>query len=125
ALEQGREVYAVPGEIDSDLHKGCHMLIKQGAGLVENTEDILDYLQIDGEFTPPGREVEISSDARKLLEEIQRKPVHIDVLMEKTGMDMGECSQALIELEDQGLVIGLPGKRYQRSRDARHLEIVE
>lgn len=125
ALEQGREVYAVPGNVSDAPHEGCHMLIKQGAGLVEGPEDILDYLQIDGLFQPPGRTVELDSDSVELFERIQHQPVSLDQLVSETPFDTGRCSELLMDLDSRGLVNRLPGQQYQRSHDARHYDIVQ
>lgn len=123
ALEQGREVYAVPGQLDNELHDGCHRLIKEGAGLVESAEDVIDYLQVDGNFKAEEQTVRVHPVAREMLEEIQTRPVHLDELVESTGHDHGTCSKHLMELEDKGLVLALPGQRYQRSSDARQLTV--
>lgn len=123
ALEQGREVYAVPGSVDNELHKGCHRLIKEGAGLVESPEDVIDYLQVDGDFSSTEQTVVIEPVAMEIFEEIHSRPMHLDELAEKTGYDHGTCSKHLLELENKGLVLGLPGQRYQRSSDARQLTV--
>ncbi len=123
ALDQGREVYAVPGALTNPKHKGCHMLIKRGAGLVEEVEDIIDYLQLGGYFSHPEKRVEISPGAAQVLSELSARPVHLDELVQKTGFSLGECSRFLLELEKENLVISLPGQRYQESNDTRHLEV--
>jgi len=123
ALEQGREVYAVPGSVDNELHKGCHRLIKEGAGLVESPEDVIDYLQVDGDFSSTEQTVEIDPVAMEIFEEIHSRPMHLDELAESTGYDHGTCSKHLLDLENKGLVLGLPGQRYQRSSDARQLTV--
>ncbi len=123
ALEQGREVYAVPGEVDNELHKGCHRLIKEGAGLVESPEDVIDYLQVDGDFSSTEQTVVIDSVAKEIFEEIHSRPIHLDELAETTEYDHGTCSKHLLDLENKGLILGLPGQRYQRSSDARQLTV--
>lgn len=123
ALEQGREVYAVPGQLDNELHDGCHRLIKEGAGLVESAEDVIDYLQVDGNFTATEQTVRVHPVAKEILEQIQSRSVHLDELVETTGHDHGTCSKHLMELEDKGLVLALPGQRYQRSTDARQMTV--
>lgn len=124
ALEQGREVYAVPGHVDEDNHRGCHMLIKQGAGLVESAEDVIDYLQIEGVFSAPGQSITLSEREAQLFERIKHQPVTIDQLVNETGISTGECSELLLELENKNLVVGLPGQRYQQSHDARHVDVM-
>lgn len=123
ALEQGREVYAVPGNVDDDLHKGCHRLIKEGAALVESAEDVIDYLQVEGSFRPEEQVVELNPEAKKLLNNIESRPIHLDELAQLTGLEHGTCSKHLLALEDKGLIIGLPGQRYQRSPDAKQVTI--
>jgi DNA processing protein len=123
ALEQGREVYAVPGSVNDDLHKGCHRLIKEGAGLVESAEDIIDYLQVSGQFSPADQSVTISSEAKSLFDLIQSRPVHLDELAEESGLEHGVCSKHLLDLESKDLIVALPGQRYQRSPDARQVTI--
>ncbi len=123
ALEQGRDVYAVPGRARGELHAGCHMLIKQGAALVETAGDVLDCLQLDGKFVPADGETTISPGAGKLLEELTDKPVHLDELVEKKQLGIGECSRLLMELEQKKLILALPGQVYQRSPDYHQLEI--
>ncbi|MGM0380686.1 MAG: DNA-processing protein DprA [bacterium] len=125
ALEQGRDVYAVPGRAREPLHSGCHLLIKQGAALVETAEDILDCLQLDGKFTPAEGKVAISGAAKQLLEELSDKPTHLDELVHKQELEIGECSRLLMELERENLALPLPGQFYQRSPDYHQLEIVE
>lgn len=123
ALEQGREVYAVPGSINNDLHKGCHRLIKEGAGLVESPEDVIDYLQVDGNYQPPGQTVTVEPEAKEILTTIKSRPLHLDEICEKTGLDHGVCSKHLLQLENEGLILALPGQRYQRSSQTDALEI--
>jgi DNA processing protein len=123
ALEQGREVYAVPGSVGSSLHRGCHGLIKQGAGLVSGVEDVVDYLQLSGNFTPEENIVELSPPAFRLLEFISERPVSLDELMAKSALEIGECSCALLELQEKRLILDLACQRYQRSPDCRHSKI--
>lgn len=124
ALEQGREVYAVPGAVDDERHTGCHRLIKEGAGLVESPEDVIDFLQLEGVYRPPGREVSLDEPARTLFALIKQRPVHLDELVEESGSTIGDCARRLMALEREGLIHTLPGQRYQRSRDAAHVEVV-
>lgn len=123
ALEQGREVYAVPGNISDAPHEGCHMLIKQGAGLVEGAEDILDYLQIDGLFKPPGRTVKIPEQWAEVFRFIKQQPIKMDEVVLKTELDTGTCSEILMELQNNDLIHRLPGQQFQRSHDARHYDV--
>ncbi len=123
ALEQGREVYAVPGAVGDGKHSGCHMLIKRGAALVESVEDVVDFLQLEGQFSPQEQKVEISGEANELLQKLSFKPSHIDELVVATGLSIGECSRLLLDLEAENIIHALPGQRYQKSQDLRHLEV--
>ncbi len=123
ALEQGRDVYAVPGNVNSNLHDGCHLLLKQGAGLVEEVEDLIDYLQLSGHYVPTERSVELDPESARLLEHLAEKPRHVDELVMESQLDLATVSRCLMELEDANLVLPAPGQRYQRSRDAQHARI--
>jgi DNA processing protein len=113
AADQGREVFAIPGSIHSPLSKGCHALIKQGAKLVESAQDVLDELGI------PARPAEIAPDPGKghdLLEKMGFDPCDIDELTVRSGLPAEAVSAALLELELDGKIAGLPGGLYQRVR---------
>jgi DNA processing protein len=121
ALEQGREVFAVPGSIHSPLSKGCHSLIKSGAKLVESAEDILSELA--GVHRPGARsprQPSVSSTpvatgvAAELLEHMGFDPIDIDSLCARVGLSAQQISAELLQLEMQGLVATLPGGLYQR-----------
>lgn len=111
ALEQGREVFAIPGSIHSPLSKGCHALIKQGAKLVESAQDVLEELGFDGgsRVTPNSSR---SSDG--LLQHMGYDPCTIDVLIQRAGLTAEAISAMLLTLELEGKVGRLPGGLYQR-----------
>jgi DNA processing protein len=116
ALEQGREVFAVPGSIHSPLSKGCHALIKQGAKLVESAEDVLAEL---GAFRIPGAQHGHKSSVAHQNEEtllplLGFDPVDIDSLCTRTGLSAEQVSAGLLRLELAGQVAALPGGLYQR-----------
>lgn len=113
ALEQGRQVFAVPGPIDSDKSDGPHDLLRQGARLVTGVEDILEELGWKVESKPAPQVVDPL--AQKVLEIIGRQAVHIDELATGLGMRAGEVGSALLMLELQGVVRQLPGMRYERA----------
>jgi len=113
ALEQGREVFAIPGSIHSPLSKGCHRLIKQGAKLVETAQDVLEELGWDAGPVMP-RETE--DDEHPLLAHLGYDPVGIDALTERCGLPPEQVSSALLELELRGAVASLPGGKVQRIR---------
>jgi DNA processing protein len=115
ANDQGREVFAVPGSIHSPLSKGCHLLIKQGAKLVECAQDVLEEL---GWPTPEHGQQRPPEPAAQhmLLEHLGFDPCDIDTLTARCGLSGGEVSALLTELELNGVVAALPGGRYQRIR---------
>lgn len=124
AAEQGREVFAVPGNINSFKSIGTHSLIKQGAKLVENTQDILEELsplitddslnnKIKHEDKPEDKTAEplsLSSEESLVFTGLGHYPVHIDDLARKISMEPGKLSGILLKLEVQGAVHQAPGK---------------
>jgi len=122
ALDQGREVFAVPGSIESFKSTGTHFLIKQGARLVENSDDILDELGLRqtsfqtsglwkyGSQGPP----DMDEHERKIYEIIEGYPLHIDEIVRLGGMDAGEALGILMRMELKGIVRQLPGKMFVR-----------
>lgn len=117
ALEQGREVFAIPGSIHSPLAKGCHALIKQGAKLVESAADVLEELR----FTPPAvaRPAAAAAEAtdpaaRRVLDALGHDPSDMDTLATRCGLAAGELAALLMQLELEGRVAALPGGLYQR-----------
>jgi len=124
AAEQNREVFAIPGSIDSFKSTGTHALIKQGAKLVENAQDILEELPAgcyqpaaantpgrQGSVPPPG---ELSALDRKIIAELDRYPVHIDELVRKLDLEPGELAAALLQLELKGVVRQDQGSLFSR-----------
>jgi DNA processing protein len=121
ALEQGREVFAIPGSIHSPLSKGCHSLIKSGAKLVESAEDVLSELAGLPLQTAPLPEKSADSNAQTattgappLLEQMGYDPIDIDSLCTRTGLSAQHVSEALLRFELEGRVASLPGGFYQR-----------
>jgi DNA processing protein len=117
ALEQGREVFAIPGSIHSPLSKGCHLLIKQGAKLVENSNDILEELgaAMHVESATPG-EADTSPEHVELLAALGFDPFDLDTLCERSGLTPETASAMLLTLELDGTVSRLPGGKFQRVR---------
>ena len=126
ALEQNREVFAIPGSIHSPLSKGCHALIKQGAKLVECAQDILDELQpaypqhtmdtaSSGESDAGSNEVlALSEDAQNILNALGHDPCDMDTLASRVQMDVGALLAELMELELSGMVEKRAGQIYVR-----------
>ena len=116
ALDQGREVFALPGSIHSPLSKGCHALIKQGAKLVESADDVLTELRAftrTGSATTRAAAAQ-SADAGTLLPHMGYDPVDLDSLSARAGLPVEQVSAELLRLELAGRVAALPGGLYQR-----------
>jgi DNA processing protein len=111
ALEQGREVFAIPGSIHSPQSKGCHALIKQGAKLVENAEDIIQ--ELGGSF-PIIKESSPPLPEHALFEFLHFDPIDLDTLSERSSLTIAALSAILLQLELEGKVTTLPGGLYQR-----------
>lgn len=120
ALEQGREVFAIPGSIHSPQSKGCHRLIKQGAKLVESAQDILEEL---GHIVPMNdgslgsqliANCTCANPELTLLDHLGFDPVDIDALLIRSGLTMTELSAMLLALELDGIIAVQPGGLYQR-----------
>ena len=119
ALEQGREVFAVPGEVGSSRSRGAHRLIRQGAKLVENVDDILDEIApqlvaSDRRSAAPMRTLPVDTqpETRRIFNLLQERSLHIDEVIEASGFSTSRVSQILLELELQGFLKQLPGNRY-------------
>lgn len=118
ALEQGREVLAIPGSIHSPLSKGCHALIKQGAKLVESTQDILDELNYQTTSCAVNNfkknNFDNSAENMLLLKYLGHDPADIDTLCVRSGLTAEAVSAMLLNLELDGAVASLAGGYYQR-----------
>lgn len=113
SAEYGREVFAIPGSIHSPLAKGCHLLLKQGAKLVESVEDILE--ELGGAPASPARRAEPLPKANDpVLAALGHDPCDLDTLVVRTGLAADELLARLLELELSGDIESLPGRRYQR-----------
>lgn len=122
ALEQGRDVFAVPGQITFASSRGSNRLIKQGAKLVDCVEDILEELpgwQAPGKGSaPPGpREFALTPREASIYELLVRGPLHIDEIIIQTELTAAEVSSMLLHLELKGAVIPLPGAHYAAHGD--------
>jgi DNA processing protein len=126
ATEYGRQVFAVPGRIDSPRSKGCHDLIKKGAKLCEGAEDILsefEYLFPSSNKPPsPGETgvlpaLELSENEQKVLDALRTDDeTSIDEVIRKSGLPSSAVSVALLSLEMKRVVKQLPGKLFVRNR---------
>jgi len=122
ALEQGREVFAIPGSIHSPLARGCHALIKQGAKLVESAQDVLEELRLPagaatGGAPPPAPADGIASRLpAEFLAALGFDPFDPDTLAERAGMTAAQVAALMTQLEIEGVLAALPGGRFQRIR---------
>ncbi len=114
ALEQGKEVFALPGPPESPLSHGCNTLIKQGAKLVENVGDILEELSLphpaNGTRTEPPPS--LTGVAARLYKHLSTEPMQIDLLCEISGVDPKDALPALLSMELMGLIVHLPGQSF-------------
>lgn len=119
AVEQGRDVFAIPGSIHSPQSRGCHALIRQGAKLVETAQDVLEELRLDAHagaassFSNPVA-VAMQDAEGPLLEALGYDPVSLDALSARTGWSAAELQAKLLEMELDGQVARLPGGLFQR-----------
>lgn len=120
ALEQGREVFALPGNIFSAKSAGPHQLIREGARLVESAEEIVEELQgqldlfagvADEHLLPPDLQ---ESDAA-VFNLLSHEPLHIDILTRKLARSSAQVMAILLDLELRGLIKQLPGKFFVRA----------
>src|SRR5205085_10723848 len=124
ATEYGRQVFAVPGRIDSPRSKGCHELIKKGAKLCESAEDILsefEYLFPASNRPPAPNEsgvlpaIELSQTEKKVYDTLDSEELSIDEIIRKSTLPSSAVSVALLSLEMKRLVRQLPGKLFVRN----------
>ncbi|HEY9446225.1 MAG TPA: DNA-processing protein DprA [Burkholderiales bacterium] len=112
ANEQGKDVFAIPGSIHSALSKGCHVLIKQGAKLVDSVQDILEELRVG---TPMDAVAPEEDEVHPLLALMAFDPCDVDTLAARSGLAAGDVAALLTRFELEGRVSTLPGARYQRT----------
>lgn len=119
ALDQGREVFAVPGRVDSWKSEGSHRLLQEGAKLVFRAEDILEELPpgLVGRpvnDAPPASSEPLAAEEEQLLALMEVYPQTIDELIRQTGWPTAKVTELLLLLELKHCVESLPGKQYQR-----------
>lgn len=120
ALDQNREVFSVPGSILSSKSSGTNQLLKEGAKLVQNEEDILEeldnrirhFLRENPKFKEPMPD--LSGNEEKLLTLLSDQPIHVDLIVQKSGFSTPESLSLLLTLELKELVKQLPGKIFVR-----------
>jgi len=117
AVEQGKDVFAIPGSIHAPQSKGTHALLKQGAKLVESAQDVLEELSAQLPAIDSGVIVlstETPNNNQALLDQIGFEPVDIDTLSARCGLTIAELSAMLLSFELEGRISTLPGGLYQR-----------
>ncbi|HWQ41947.1 MAG TPA: DNA-processing protein DprA [Desulfosporosinus sp.] len=127
ALEQGREVFAVPGPIFSPVSRGPHHLIRQGAKIVEGIEDICNELpswskhasqvSFNRELSPKETKHCDGIDYVSILQQLSDVPLHIDQITIHSSLPVASISLALLELQLGGKVTQLPGQYYVLARE--------
>jgi len=114
ALEQGRDVFALPGKIDSGTSFGTNEIIKQGAKLVSCADDIIDEFGLP-KVTPKAEgNTEVSEEEAALYNLIQDEPLALDDIVERSGLDITKISGVLLNLQLRRLVKEVPGKQFIR-----------
>lgn len=120
ALEQNREVFAIPGSIHDPLARGCNALIREGAKLVESTQDILEelhqYNQIFNKEIINRCESGLDLEQQKLLNLIPYSPTSVDTLVKQTGLQVEIISSMLLILELHGHIVSAAGGGYIRNK---------
>jgi DNA processing protein len=129
ALDQGRQVFAVPGPVDREGVVGPHRLIKEGAKLVERAADITEELEpmvspgIAGRAARPSAQTPspgrfLDERERKIWDLLGVEPLHIDPISRQVGLGVAQTAEVLLRLEIMGLVTQLPGTMFVRTREA-------
>jgi DNA processing protein len=121
ALDQARDVFAIPGSIHNPVARGCHKLLRQGAKLVEDMHDVLAELKISLQSQPPALSAPprapgraLDKEYEMLLDAVGFEPASIDALVERTGLPSESIASMLLILELDGRVAPYAGGRYCR-----------
>jgi len=143
AMENNREVMAVPGKIDSPLSKGAHRLIKQGATLIESVEDVTEALGYLGKELKSHVKTEAEkaakiidtplfdisqlnlSEPEKLIYDcLSNEPVHLEQIIAQTDLSPGSISASLVALQLKGIVRQLPGSLFSKISASYKPEVI-
>jgi len=114
-LEQGKEVFALPGNINSIFSKGTNKLIKEGAKLIMDIDDIIEeiYLLKNRQYKSKEKEIDLSSLSEleiKIVEVLKEGPIHSDMIAIKTGLDISTVNSIITILEIKGIVKEISGR---------------
>jgi len=115
AVDQNREVFAVPGQVFSGMSAGPNRLIKQGAKLVQTVDDILDELPLSVKTSPEKRVdigADLNDDEKEVLSILSEGPRHIDIISSSCKRTIGLLSACLLSMQLKGLIRELPGNNY-------------
>lgn len=117
ALEQGREVFAIPGNINSPLSNGSHNLIKQGAKLVDNYQDILEEIHLVlpqkiAQQEAMKENISLTEEEKIIYRLMTKEPTQIDEIIEASKLSAGKVSEMLLNLELKDLIKEIEGKRF-------------
>ncbi|MHC4293168.1 MAG: DNA-processing protein DprA [Planctomycetota bacterium] len=132
ALTNNREVMAVPGKIDSPMSKGTNSLIKAGAKLIDSVDDIVESLGYIGQQLKEhvtasveetenskdisqieAKELKLSGDERKIYDSIKTEAIHIEEVIQRTGLGAGKVNAGVVALRLKGLIRVLPGNHFK------------
>jgi len=127
AMEQSREVFAIPGSIHNPLARGCHALIKQGVKLVETAEEIIEELgalvswqheqlfTADAKSSEGAEAFELDQEYQELIEQIDFDTTSMDTIIERTGLEIDVVSHMLLLLELNDHIVSVAGGYQRRS----------
>jgi DNA processing protein len=114
ALEQGRDVYALPGRVNDSLSSGCNMLIKQGAGMIITVEELLEELGIEGSSTSKNKEekkLALETNEKIVYSCLDFQPKNLQSLLDEVFLSFDEIISILLTLELKGYIVEI-GKNY-------------
>jgi DNA processing protein len=119
ALDQGREIFAIPGNINSSNSRGTNLLIKQGAKLVEEVGDILEELHLpksaEGQAATP-TDFSLTPQEAGIFTLLAESPLHMDDIIVRSELTVSDLSAILLRLELKGAIVQLPGKYFCLSK---------
>lgn len=116
ALEQGKDVYALPGRITNPLSEGCNKLLKQGAGIILSPEDLMEEMGVKSESSVPDQPENLTDFERKLLSGLDYEPKGVEEIYENIpGSSIPQITYALLNLCMKGMVKQMGVGQYVRA----------